>query len=78
MLTRENTNYDVFDEENEQNEEKYESIDLHNKNQHHINTHTHTQLNAEVTGISINHCCCYFILFNSTLSMLLIIYYFFY
>jgi hypothetical protein len=71
MLTRENTNYDVFDEENE---EKYESIDLHNKNQHHIPT----PLNAEVNGISINHYCCYFVIFISVLGMLFIIYYFFY
>jgi hypothetical protein len=68
MLTRENTNYDVFDEE------KYESIDLHNKNQNHI----HNQLNAEVNGISINHYCCYFVIFISVLCMLFIIYYFFY
>jgi|688.fasta_scaffold358129_2 hypothetical protein len=68
MLTRENTNYDVFDEE------KYESIDLHNKNQNHI----HNQLNAEVNGISINHYCCYFVIFISVLGMLFIIYYFFY
>ena len=71
MLTRENTNYDVFDEENE---EKYESIDLYNKNQHHINN----QLNAEVNGISINNYCCYFVVFNSILGMLLIMYYYFY
>jgi len=71
MLTSENTNYDIFDEENQ---EKYESIDLHNKNQNHI----HNQLNAEVNGISINNYCCYFVVFNSILGMLLIMYYYFY
>jgi hypothetical protein len=65
MLTSENTNYDIFDEENQ---EKYESIDLHNKNQNHI----HNQLNAEVNGISINYFCYYFLLFNSILGMLII------
>ena len=79
MLTREKTNYDVFDEENEQHgqneqNEKYESIDLHNKNQPHI----HNQLNAELNGIAINHYCCYFLVFNSVLCMVLIIYYLFY
>jgi len=66
MLSRENTNYDIFHEEdNTQND----SVDLHIKKDYNI---------LHSTAFSINIFCCYFFIFISILGMLLIMYYYFY
>ena len=49
MLSRENTNYNIFDEEdNTQND----SVDLHINKDYNI---------LQPTAFSINHFCCYFL-----------------
>ena len=66
MLSRENTNYNIFDEEDNL---KYDSVDLQIKKDYNI---------LQPTVFSFNHFFCYFFIFTSILGMLLIMYYCFY